>query len=219
MCLGTPSKSPSRLGKLLGTSPKNSDLSMCQVLLLGQMLGLGDQRALDPIKKPLPSWRSHRSAGGGPSGLLVGLGPLLTLQWGSPGASLGRKMCWEVLPKTFHVEARGKKCTELLPHGFVLLGGLFPEGLCRVSTAHGQAHAAAVVRKGLLFGLKTFEVVICLFLFCLMAFSLSTGHGLVRFSSLFLDLFEMTSYLKGALAFNILAPAATQPLQIPAGLS
>lgn len=98
MCLGAPSKSSSRLGKRLGSSPKNSNLSMCQVLLLGQMLGLGDQRALDPIKKPLPSWRSHRNAGGGPSGLLVDLGPLLTLQWGSPGASLGRKMCWEGLP-------------------------------------------------------------------------------------------------------------------------
>lgn len=89
-------------------------LSMCQVLLSGQMLCLGDQRALDPIKKPLPSWRSHSSAGGGPSGPMVDLGPLLTLQWGSPGASLGRKMCWEGLPKTFYVEPRGKKCTELL---------------------------------------------------------------------------------------------------------
>lgn len=85
--------------------------------------------------------------------------------------------------------------------GFVLLGGLFPEGLWRVSTAHGQAHVAAVVRKGLLFGLKPFEVVICLFLFCLMEFFLSTGHGLVLFSLLFLDLFEITSYFDGCSCF------------------
>lgn len=183
MCLGTPSKSSSRLGKLLGSSPKSSDLSMCQVLLLGQMLALGDQRALDPIKKPLPSWRSHRSAGEGPSGAL---GLLLTLQWGSPGASLGRKMCWEALPKTFHVEPRGKKCTELLPHGFVLLGGLFPEGLCRVSTAHGQACAAAVVRKGLLFGLKPFEVVICPFRSVLWCFSFQLDMVWFFFLSSFL---------------------------------
>lgn len=219
ICLETPSKSSSRLGKRLGSSPKNSDFSMCQVLLLGQMLGLGDYRALDPIKKPLPSSGSHRSAGGGPSGPLVDAGSLLTLQRGSPGASLGRKMCWEGLPKTFHVEPRGKKGTELLSHGFVLLGGLFPEGLCRVSTAHGQARAAAVVRKGLLFGLKPFEVVIRFFFFSLMVFFLSTGPDLVLFSFLFLDLFETTSYLKGALAFNVLARAATQLLQIPAGLS
>lgn len=46
ICLETPSKSSSRLGKRLGSSPKNSDFSMCQVLLLGQMLGLGDYRGL-----------------------------------------------------------------------------------------------------------------------------------------------------------------------------
>lgn len=76
--------------------------------------------------------------------------------WSFPGKE-------DVLGGSPHVEPRGKKCTELLSHGFVLLGGLFPEGLCRVSIAHGQARAAAVVRKGFLFGLKPFEVVICLF--------------------------------------------------------
>lgn len=52
-----------------------------------------------------------------------------------------------------------------------------------------------------------------------MVFFLSTGPDLVLFSFLFLDLFETTSYLKGALAFNVLARAAAQLLQIPAGLS
>ena len=55
MCLLTPSKNSSRLVKHVGSSPKKSDLSMCQLILLGQMLGLVAYSALDHIKKPLPS--------------------------------------------------------------------------------------------------------------------------------------------------------------------
>lgn len=98
-------------------------------------------------------------------------------------------MWWEDLLKIFHVEPRGKKCTELFSHGFVLLSVLFLEHE-PLETLQPMVRllAAAVIEKDLLFVFKPFEVDTCIIIFlsCLMVFFLSTEQGLILFFFFFL---------------------------------
>lgn len=56
VCMWTPSKNSSRLVEHVGSSPKQLNFFMCQLILLGQMLGSVVYSTLDPIKKTLPSF-------------------------------------------------------------------------------------------------------------------------------------------------------------------
>lgn len=91
-------------------------------------------------------------------------------------------MQWEDLPKVFHVEPRGRKCTELFSHGFVLLSVFFLEHE-PLETLQPTVRllAAAVIEKDLLFGFEPFEVVTCIIIFFVLPYGFfpfnRTGFG------------------------------------------
>lgn len=100
---------------------------------------------------------------------LVDLGPLLTLQLEAVTLviPLERKIAARGSPQDLPCWTRGKKCTELFSHGFVLLSVLFLEHE-PLETLQPMVRllAAAVIEKDLLFVFKPFEVDTCIIFFC-----------------------------------------------------
>lgn len=110
-------------------------------------------------------------------------------------------MRWEDLLKIFHVEPRGKKCTELFSHGFVLLSVLFLEHE-PLETLQPMVRllAAAVIEKDLLFVFKPFEVATCIIIFFVLPYGVfpfnRTGFDSFFFFLSFFCLFSLLICLK-----------------------